>query len=264
MQNWSVKDDIREYWTVRAETYDFSPGHGIARIREMEAWKELIRRHLGERHGAKALDLACGTGVMTMLMYDLGFEVTGLDFTEAMMAKARRKAAAIIATESAIRFITRDAEETMEPDASYDVIIARHLVWTLVDPEKAFKEWFRVLKPGGRILIVDGDFVRKSWLERLAPLLDRIFGKVKDGHSLLTPEQWQAHDDIVRRVHFKTGVRAGQVVELFQNAGFANLQVDGHLADIRKARDIAPWSRKGLISTLQHRFAVSAERPSTA
>ncbi len=92
MQNWSLKDDIREYWTIRAETYDLSPGHGIAKIREMEAWKRLIRRHLGDGENRKALDLACGTGVMTMLMHDLGFDVTGLDFTEAMMAKARRKA----------------------------------------------------------------------------------------------------------------------------------------------------------------------------
>jgi SAM-dependent methyltransferase len=82
------------------------------------------------------------------------------------------------------------------------VIIARHLVWMLVDPEKAFREWFRILKPSGRLLIIDGDFVRKSWLERLGPLLDRVFGKPQDGHSLLTPEQWQANDSILERVHF--------------------------------------------------------------
>lgn len=95
MQNWSVKDDIREYWSIRAETYDLSPGHGIAKLEEMDAWKRLITKHVGGGNGRKALDMACGTGVMTMLMHELGFEMTGLDFTEAMMARARRKAQAV-------------------------------------------------------------------------------------------------------------------------------------------------------------------------
>ncbi|QRM32602.1 methyltransferase domain-containing protein [Microvirga sp. VF16] len=105
MQNWSVKDDIREYWTIRAETYDLSPGHGIAKLEEMDAWKRLIIAHLGDGDGRKALDLACGTGVMTMLMHELGFNITGLDFTEAMMARARRKAQA---AKAQITFLTCD------------------------------------------------------------------------------------------------------------------------------------------------------------
>lgn len=258
MKNWSVKDDIREYWTIRAETYDASPGHGIAKLNEMEAWRRLIRRHLGEGQGRRALDLACGTGIMTMLMHDLGFDVTGLDFTEAMMAKARRKA------EQAgvpIRFLRRDAEETMEPDETYDIIVARHLVWTLVDPEKAFREWFRILKPGGRLLIIDGDFVHKSWLERIMPQLDRLFGKIKDGHSLLTPEQWQAHERIVERVHFNRGIRADDVTRLFKAAGFGNLKVDTGLAEIHRSRGVPVLSRKRLLSSLQHRFAISGTVP---
>jgi len=91
----------------------------------MDAWKHLITEHVGEGNSRKALNLACGTGVMTMLMHELGFEITGLDFTEAMMARARRKAQAANAQ---ITFLTRNAEETLEPDASYDVVIARHLV----------------------------------------------------------------------------------------------------------------------------------------
>ena len=259
MQNWSVRDDIREYWTIRAETYDLSPGHGIAKLTELEAWKRLITAHVGEGCGRRALDLACGTGVMTMLMHDLGFKVTGLDFTEAMMMRARRKAEAANAR---IAFLTRYAEETLEPDASYDVVIARHLVWTLVDPDKAFREWFRILKPGGRLLIIDGDFVRKSWLERLVPLLDRVFGKPQDGHSLLTPEQWQAHERIVERVHFSEGVRAEDVSHLMNGAGFEGVEADTDLSGIRKAKGISPFSRRGLVSALQHRFAVSGRKPS--
>ena len=41
-------------------------------------------------------------------------------------------------------------------------IVNRHLVWTLVDPKAAFAEWLRVLKPGGTLLIIDGDFVNSN------------------------------------------------------------------------------------------------------
>lgn len=257
MQNWSIKDDIRDYWSLRAQTYDASPGHGIARHAEIEAWSQLIRRHLGDGKDRKALDLACGTGVMTMLMHRLGFDVTGLDFTEPMMARARRKAGE---ANVSIRFLTRDAEETMEPDDSYDVIITRHLVWTLTDPDKAFADWMRILKPGGRLLIIDGDFVRKHWLEKLIPLLDRVFGKQQDGHSLLTPEQWAHHERIVGQVHFNNGIRSDDTVQLFKNAGFGELKIDTNLADIRRSRGIKLLSRKGLTSTLQHRFAISGQK----
>lgn len=258
MQNWSIKDDIRDYWSLRAQTYDASPGHGIARHAEIDAWSQLIRRHLGDGKDRKALDLACGTGVMTMLMHRLGFDVTGLDFTEPMMARARRKSDEANAS---IRFLTRDAEETMEPDDSYDVIITRHVVWTLTDPDKAFADWMRILKPGGRLLIIDGDFVRKHWLEKLIPLLDRVFGRQQDGHSLLTPEQWAHHERIVGQVHFNNGIRSDDTVQLFKNAGFGGLKIDTNLADIRRSRGIKLLSRKGLASTLQHRFAISGQKP---
>lgn len=258
MQNWSIKDEIREYWTNRAQTYDLSPGHGIAKIAEMEAWRRLIGLHLGPGQGRRALDLACGTGVMTVLMHELGFAVTGLDFTDAMMAQAKAKARGLGAP---IGFLSRDAEDTFEEDDSYDVIIARHLVWTLVDPDKAFKDWFRILKPGGRLLIIDGDFVRKTWLERLVPMLDRVFGKQVDGHSLLTPEQWQAHHRIVEQIHFDRGVRSGDVAALFAGAGFERLSIDTGLREIRKNRGHSILSRKNLVSALQHRFAISGEKP---
>ncbi|GJE61280.1 class I SAM-dependent methyltransferase [Methylobacterium trifolii] len=259
MQNWSVKDDIREYWTKRAETYDLSPGHGVAKLAEMEAWKHVITDHLGYGQERKALDLACGTGVMTMIMHDLRFDVTGLDFTDAMMSRAKRKAEV---AQARIHFLARDAEDTYEPDESYDVIIARHLVWTLVDPGKAFAEWNRILKPGGRLLVIDGDFVSKHWLERLMPLLDRIFGNRTDGHSLLTPEQWQAHHRILERIHFKQGVRCTDVMELLAASGFGLIRNDVGLSAIRGSRQHSSLSRNWITSHFNHRFAVSGEKRS--
>jgi ubiquinone/menaquinone biosynthesis C-methylase UbiE len=79
-------------------------------------------------------------------MHDLGYTVIGLDWSEAMLAQARAKAAR---RQSGIRFLLGDAERTLEKRQSYDVLIARHLVWTLVDPRAAFVEWFSLLSPAG-------------------------------------------------------------------------------------------------------------------
>ena len=144
--NFSLRDEIKAYWSARAATFDEQPGHEIFSEEERAAWQHLLTRHLGAGEGRKALDLASGTGVVSHLLDGIGFDVTGMDWAEPMLSLARAKAKR---NARPIRFVMGDAENTMEPDESYDVITNRHLVWTLVDPKAAFAEWHRVLKPGG-------------------------------------------------------------------------------------------------------------------
>ena len=83
--NWSLKDDIRDYWSSRAATFDTSPGHEIFGDAERQAWHRLIGEHLGDGADRMALDLASGTGVISRLLCESGFKVTGLDFSEPML-----------------------------------------------------------------------------------------------------------------------------------------------------------------------------------
>src|SRR5690554_6180246 len=110
--NYSVRDEIREFWSARAATFDDSVGHEVFSEAERRGWHRLISKHLGSGEGRPVLDLACGTAVISHLLNDLGFAVTGLDWSEAMLDRARAKAEA---RGSSIRFIMRDAENTMEP-----------------------------------------------------------------------------------------------------------------------------------------------------
>jgi ubiquinone/menaquinone biosynthesis C-methylase UbiE len=82
-----------------------------------------------------------------------GHRVTGVDLATQMLAEARRKAAA---QDRAITFKEADAENTGLPAASVDLVISRHVLWTLPHPEAAIDEWLRVLRPGGRLVIIDG------------------------------------------------------------------------------------------------------------
>ncbi len=256
--NYSLRDEIRDYWSERAETFDLQVGHEIFSERERAAWHALISRHLGPGAGRASLDLACGTGVISHLMHDLGFGVTGLDWSEAMLAKARAKAQRRRAD---IRFITRDAERTLEEKASYDVIVTRHLIWTLVDPKTAFAEWFSLLKPGGKLLVIDGDFVSRNWATSLREVWEKLTaGKSRvadnDGVSMTT-----RHRSILARVYFSGGARAGEIGLLLSEAGFDQPVVDWKLGAIHRAQARQMSWPKALERATQHRFAICATKP---
>lgn len=260
--NFTLRDEIKAYWSARAATFDQSPGHEIFSEEERAAWHALIERHLGRGDGRKALDLASGTGVISHLMDDLGYRVTGIDWAEPMLEQARAKAAARGRT---IRFHLGDAENTLEPDDTYDVIVTRHLVWTLVDPEACFREWLRVLKPGGKLLIIDGDFVNTGFAERLverfAAFVEWI-GRVRAEAPHAPAAMARTHESILSRVHFSNGARVEAVSRLLTEAGFSPVTRDTDLRQIHKAQASHFGFFKAVARGLQHRYALVAEKPS--
>jgi ubiquinone/menaquinone biosynthesis C-methylase UbiE len=66
-----------------------------------------------------------------------------------------------------VRFEAGDAEQLAFPAASFDLVMTRHVLWTLPHPEHALDEWIRVLRPGGRLAVMDSQF-DPSVLERSA------------------------------------------------------------------------------------------------
>jgi ubiquinone/menaquinone biosynthesis C-methylase UbiE len=255
--NWTLKDEIRDYWSARAETFDLSPGHEIFGDDERGAWHALMERHLGAGAGRKALDLASGTGVISRLLCEKGFSVTGLDFSEPMIERARAKASA---RSLDARYVMGDAEDTRLPDDAFDVIMTRHLVWTLPDPAAAFADWFRVLKPGGRVLIVDADMaprsLRAKLLRRLAAALKRLAPPAA-GPGI----DRERHNRILGQVHFSSGARAEDIAALLSAAGFENIVIDRAFAPIRRAQGRHMPLHQRIDRASQDRYAIHASKP---
>ena len=147
-----VKRQVAAHWDRRAGHFDEDFGHSIRTPAERAAWDRIFDLVLAGRGVLDALDAGCGTGFLTFELVARGHHVTGVDFAPAMIAEARRKAAE---RSVPIRFEEADAERLPFPPGSFDLAVSRHVLWTLPHPEAAIDEWIRVLRPGGRLVVVD-------------------------------------------------------------------------------------------------------------
>lgn len=145
-------DGIAGYWNDYAAAYDDEPDHGLGDPTTREAWRVLLERWLPAEPSDVA-DLACGTGSLTALVAGLGHRVVGFDLAGNMVERARAKAAAL-----GERVTIRQGDVRMPPlePASADVILARHILWTLPDPHTALARWCALLREGGRLVLVEG------------------------------------------------------------------------------------------------------------
>lgn len=144
----------RAYWTERAPSYTVDVKTNIAHGgREM--WRNALANHLPEGDCLRILDIGTGPGFFAILLTEMGHQVTAADYTPAMLEEARRNAGDLA---EKIEFRQMDAQALEFPDNTFDVVVSRNLTWNLPDPERAYREWFRVLKPGGRMINFDADW----------------------------------------------------------------------------------------------------------
>ena len=148
-------EQIRQYWNSRAEGYTLSNREELEDEHRIFLWEQQIRRALNGRVCRHVLDVGCGPGFFSVLLARLGYEVTAVDYTENMLAEARKNATHYGVD---IDFRRMDAQKLDFEDGIFDLVISRNVLWNLEQPEQAYREWFRVLKPNGTVMNFDGNF----------------------------------------------------------------------------------------------------------
>ncbi|GGO26071.1 SAM-dependent methyltransferase [Microbispora rosea subsp. aerata] len=146
---------IASYWDTEADTFDDEADHGLRDLQVRAAWAGRLRSWMPQPP-ADVLDLGCGTGSLTLLLAEQGHRPVGVDLSPKMVEAARRK---LIAAGFATPVLTGDASEPpAAAGTSFDVVLARHLLWTLPAPQQALRTWIGLLRPHGRLILIEGNW----------------------------------------------------------------------------------------------------------
>ncbi|GAA1478096.1 class I SAM-dependent methyltransferase [Nocardioides aestuarii] len=149
--------DTRDLWDREAQTFDEAADHGLADPDCREAWRALLLEHLPPAP-ARVADLGCGTGTLSLLLSGEGYAVDGLDLSPEMVRRAQDKAGHVAT------FVEGDASRPPLEAGAYDVVLSRHVLWAMPSPAEALGRWIDLLRPGGRLLLVEGNWVTGAGL----------------------------------------------------------------------------------------------------
>jgi 2-polyprenyl-3-methyl-5-hydroxy-6-metoxy-1,4-benzoquinol methylase len=165
-----IKELVQQHWDWRAAEFDKEASHGLLNDTQSRAWHELIRRVAGPGT-FDVLDVGCGTGFLSLLLAELGHRVTGIDLAAAMLTMARSKAAA---RKLSVDFRHADAEAPDIAPESFDLIVERHLLWTLPNPASALDSWHDLLRRDGRLTLIEGHWQGMKPLNEYTQIHDRL------------------------------------------------------------------------------------------
>lgn len=200
------KTRIKHYWDCNVELhhkfFSFS--------REEEVmWSQFLIEKLSNCQ--KLLELGCGTGNLTKILTNSGYDVTAVDISPQML-KA-------FTPNDSCQVILGDAENPPFSESSFDGIICRNLMCTLPEPQKALHKWFKVLKKGGKLCLIDkidtGPNIRESIGNFLALMLE--------GQKL-----WRLgySKDVASLIPFHQGFKPRTLESLVSNCGFKEVIID--------------------------------------
>jgi demethylmenaquinone methyltransferase / 2-methoxy-6-polyprenyl-1,4-benzoquinol methylase len=117
-------------------------------------WKRRVAELAAVKSGDRTLDLCCGTGDISFALAAKGADVTGVDFSEAMLEVAKRRKAESGKAET-LKFIQGDALKIPFAESSFDAVTVGYGLRNLASWEVGLKEMLRVAKPGGRLVVLE-------------------------------------------------------------------------------------------------------------
>ena len=163
----TYEEENIHYWSHRASGYSGVNREELA-TDQKHVWGCAISDRIAARFPGKApetirvLDVGTGPGFFAIVLAEMGYRVTAVDYTASMLEEARSNAGPLAGK---IDFRQMNAEELTFEEHSFDVLVTRNVTWNLHNPERAYSHWTRVLAPGGLLLNFDANWYRYLWDE---------------------------------------------------------------------------------------------------
>lgn len=217
-----IKDRIVNYWTKRSESF--------AKLRHEELhsymsdlWLTEILKYLPTKP-CKILDVGTGSGFFAQLLAKHHHEVDGIDLTHSMIEQAKLSLKQLSDYNSKINFQVMDAENLTYADNSFDVVISRNLTWTLPNPQKAYSEWYRVLKPNGILLNFDADYGNEQFYQTKIENLP-----LNHAHRQVKPTLMQECDLIKNSLEISSKIRPDWDLRILKQLQFKDVFADTNI-----------------------------------
>lgn len=182
--------------------------------------------------------MGTGTGFLALLFAEMGHKVTGIDLSTGMLKKAKHNAENM---ELKIDFFHGDAENLPFENSSFDLVTNKFLLWTLQQPSCAVREWKRVLKPGGMIFAIDGDWFDSRPGRRINRTLSEWVDKlIKKNHNVSVFKDY--YGPIRSSLPFYEKISPENASLLFSETGLVNTSVNPLLEvyNFKKSRQSLP------------------------
>lgn len=219
MDDKPIKSEIAQSWDNESLYYDECVGHGVKTIEEKQLWKEAFLSVLPEKKQLSVLDVGCGTGAMGLILSEMGHDVTGIDLSEKMMEIGKEKSGK---HGLAMKFLTGDAEYPPFAEDSFDVVINRHLLWTLPNPGTALANWYRVLKPEGILMVIDGVWNDGTLVTQICRNLSSTIADIFEPHR----HGEKGYSDEIKKILPNSGGVPDQTAQnYFSDVGFVDISI---------------------------------------
>ncbi|AET68428.1 methylase involved in ubiquinone/menaquinone biosynthesis [Desulfosporosinus orientis DSM 765] len=212
METESVIEKIGAYWDERSSVFDKEHD-----TEDLNAWSCSLEKLLGPDKSKSVLDLGTGTGFLANLTARLGYPSLGIDISQEMMSYALRHAKTV---GSNAVYMKGSVLDLPFMDNTADYIINARLIWTIVEPDISIQEWFRVVKPGGKIF---------------------CFNRMKEGVGLTSKkESIYENEEVDKHLLVKTA-RMDELMDLLTRNGFVDVQIEKLPGLTRPGYDYEPW-----------------------
>ena len=183
---------------------------GSARI-----WRKAVAKLVNPQSGQTILDLAAGTGASSVAFLRQGVRVVAADFSKGMLEEGKKR-------HPEIEFVFADATKLPFQAEEFDTVTISFGLRNVEDTELALSEMFRVLKPGGKLVVCEFSAIPnrflhslyRFYLKKLLPRISALVSKTPEAYNYLAEsiDAWPRQAELVRLIE-KVG---------YQSVGFRN------------------------------------------